>query len=321
MNILITSAGQRVSLVRSFQKELKALFPEGKVFTTDMCPELSPACHISDGCFPVKKVTALEYINELLQLCTANKIKMVVPTIDTELLILAKHKQDFEDAGISVIISSLPFVEKCRDKRKTAIFFQQRGIEIPTAIDKNQPTFPLFIKPYNGSLSAETYIISSSEDLKEYHLKNERFLFIEYINKTNHDEYTVDMYFDRKHNVKCIVPRIRLFVRAGEINKGMTSKNVLVPYLKEKLGFIKGAVGCLTVQFFLNKITERIIAIEINPRFGGGFPLSYNAGANYPQWLIREYFLNEKIEYTEEWENRMLMLRYDDEVIVHANNN
>ncbi|TKK65019.1 ATP-grasp domain-containing protein [Ilyomonas limi] len=320
MNILITSAGQRVSLVRAFQKELKIFFPEAKVFAADMCPELSPACHIADQYFEVKKVTAIEYIDGLLQLCIANDIKMVVPTIDTELLVLSKNKQLFEKEGIHVIISSFSLVDKCRDKRKTTAFFQECGIEVPAAIDKNNPTFPLFIKPYNGSLSAETYLITSPDDLKDYHLQNERFLFMEYINKNNHDEYTVDMYFDRKHNVKCIVPRLRLFVRAGEVNKGITSKNVLVPYLKEKLSTIKGAVGCLTVQFFLNKVTERIVAIEINPRFGGGYPLSYCAGANYPQWLIREYFLNEKINYTEDWENGLLMLRYDDEIIVHASN-
>jgi carbamoyl-phosphate synthase large subunit len=320
MNILITSAGQRVSLVRAFKKELNNFFPEGKVFAADMCPELSPACYVADKSFQVKKVTVTEYIDDLLQLCKQNDIKMVVPTIDTELLVLAKSKSLFEDEGIHVIISSLSFIDKCRDKRKTTAFFQERGVEVPLAIDKKEPTFPLFIKPYNGSLSADTYLITSPEDLKEYHLHNERFLFMEYINKNNHDEYTVDMYYDRKHNVKCIVPRIRLLVRAGEINKGMTCKNVLMPYLKEKLGFIKGAVGCLTVQFFLNKTTERIIAIEINPRFGGGFPLSYQAGANYPQWLIKEYFFNDKIDYTEDWENGLLMLRYDDEIIVHANN-
>jgi len=320
MNILITSAGQRVSLIRAFQKELKSFFPEAKVFATDMNPELSPACYVADKCFQVKKVTAAEYIDDLLQLCKENNVKMVVPTIDTELLILAGNKHLFEAENIHVIVSSYAFVDKCRDKRKTMTFFRERGIEVPAVIDKRHPTFPLFIKPYNGSLSADTYLISSPEDLKEYHLQNERFLFMEYINKNNHDEYTVDMYYDRKHNVKCVVPRLRLFVRAGEINKGMTARNVLVPYLKEKMCHIKGAVGCLTVQFFLNKVTERIVAIEINPRFGGGFPLSYCAGANYPQWLIKEYFFNEKIEYTEDWENRLLMLRYDDEIIVHANN-
>ena len=107
--------------------------------------------------------------------------------------------------------------------------------------------------------------------------------------------------------------------KRGEINKGLTCKNKLVSLLKNKLNHIEGAVGCLTVQVFLNENTGRIVAIEINPRFGGGYPLSYRAGANYPLWLINEYFSDQNIAYTEDWEDHLLMLRYDDEVIVHAN--
>ncbi|MGZ5190298.1 MAG: ATP-grasp domain-containing protein, partial [Flavisolibacter sp.] len=141
------------------------------------------------------------------------------------------------------------------------------------------------------------------------------------IDKKDHFEYTVDMYFDKTNYVKCIVPRKRLLVRAGEINKGLTCKNQIVSFLKEKLSFIEGAVGCLTVQLFLNEKSGRIVAIEINPRFGGGYPLSYRAGANYPLWLIKEYYNNQTLEYTDAWEDQLLMLRYDDEVIVHANKN
>ena len=144
---------------------------------------------------------------------------------------------------------------------------------------------------------------------------------MEYIGKEQHDEYTIDMYYDRHNTVKCIVPRKRILVRAGEINKGVTCKNNIVPFLKDKLGIIDGAIGCLTVQVFLNRNSGKIIAIEINPRFGGGYPLSYRAGANYPLWLINEYYNNQSIEYTENWEDQLLMLRYDDEVIVHANKN
>lgn len=321
MNILITSAGQRVSLVRAFQKELKTIYPESKVFTTDMFPELSAACNISDKYFTVRRVTDPKYIDHLIEICKDNEIRMIVPTIDTELLILAQNKVRFSELGIHAIISSVPFIEQCRDKRKTNLFFQDRQIEVPRTIDKMNPQFPLFIKPYDGSLSVNTFLIESPEQLTNFHLTNEKFLFMEYIDKKDHAEYTIDMYFDKSGHVKCIVPRKRLLVRAGEINKGLTCKNKIVSFLKDKLDHIDGAVGCLTVQVFLNEYTERIIAIEINPRFGGGYPLSYKAGANYPLYLINEYFNDQNIRYTDDWEDRLLMLRYDDEVIVHANKN
>jgi len=321
MNILITSAGQRVSLVRAFQKELRTIFPGKKVFTTDMFPKLSAACNVSDKYFAVKRVTDSHYMEELINICLDNDIKMIVPTIDTELLILAQNKLKLSQVGIHAIISSVSFIEQCRDKRKTNLFFEQRDIEVPRSIDKTNPEFPLFIKPYDGSLSVNTFLIESPEQLTSFHLTNEKFLFMEYIDKKEHAEYTVDMYFDKTNHVKCIVPRKRLLVRAGEINKGLTCKNEIVLFLKDKLNFIEGAVGCLTVQVFLNEHTGRIIAIEINPRFGGGYPLSYHAGANYPLWLIEEYYKDQTIQYTDAWEDQMLMLRYDDEVIVHANKN
>lgn len=317
MNILITSAGQRVSLVRAFQHELRNRYPDAKVFTVDMQPQLSPACNISDKYFTVKRVTDPQYIPELLELCRRENIRMIVPTIDTELKVLSENIHVFDEAGIHCVVSANGFVNACRDKRLIHDFFQDHNIEIPREVDKTAPTFPLFIKPYDGSLSVDTYIIRSQEELTSYHLGNPKLMFMEYLDKNDYDEYTVDMYYGRDHKVKCIVPRKRLLVRAGEINKGLTCKNHLVTYLLERLGTIGGAVGCLTTQVFAAKNTDRVIGIEINPRFGGGFPLSYRAGANYPGWLIDEYYAGHTIDYTDSWEDRLLMLRYDDEVLVH----
>lgn len=315
-NILITSAGQRVSLVKAFQKEIKVLNQNNKVYTVDLNPILAPACHVSDGYRTVKRVTDENYISELIQICKELEIKIVIPTIDTELLYLTEHKQLFLDEGIIPIVSSLKFVQACRDKRIINTFFKENDIETPKDLDKNNLSFPLFIKPYDGSLSKDTFLIQSESELTDYHFENQKLMFMEYINHDNHDEYTVDTYYDKSGILKCVVPRKRIFVRAGEVNKGVTHKNEIVAYIKERLSFIDGAIGCLTMQFFFNQFTKRIIGIEINPRFGGGYPLSYLAGANYPKYIIEEYILNQQIAYSEDWENNLLMLRYDHEVLV-----
>lgn len=317
MNILITSAGQRVSLVRAFITELKKRVPSGNVFTTDMVPELSAACNCSDQYFKVKRVTDPLYISELLELCLQHAIKLIVPTIDTELLVLSQNEHLFKEKGIHVMISSHEFVNKCRDKRNTNGFFSNKGIDVPAVVDKLNPVFPLFIKPYDGSLSVDIFIIKKKEDLTSYHFQNEKLMFMEYLDKEENDEYTVDMYYNKKGQLKCLVPRKRIFVRAGEINKGLTCKNQLLDVLKKNLSQIEGARGCLTGQFFLNKKTGRVVGIEINARYGGGFPLSYRAGANYPGWMIEEYLQDKELDYFEGWEENLLMLRYDDEVLVH----
>lgn len=316
-NILITSAGQRVSLVRAFQKELKSLFSEAKVYTVDLNPKLAPACHVSDGYKATGRVTDADYVQQLIDICLEWDIKIIIPTIDTELAILAANKKLFLENGIIPVVSELSFVEKCRDKRIINDFFIANGIEIPRNIDKDNPTFPLFIKPYDGSLSKDIFLIENKLQLLDYHLTNPKFMFMEYIDPKLHDEYTVDAYYTKKGELRCAVPRRRIFVRSGEINKGVTSKNEIVSYLESNLAKIDGAVGCLTIQFFFNHVTKRVVGIEINPRFGGGFPLSYLAGANFPKWIIEEYILLKEIPFFNSWEDKLLMLRYDDEILVH----
>ena len=315
-NILITSAGQRVSLVKAFQKELKSIYKKAKVYTVDLNPLLAPACHVSDGYRTVKKVTDYNYIQDLISICKEFEIQLLIPTIDTELLVLAKHKHLFLEQGITPIVSSADFITICRDKRITNDFFLQNNIDVPKVVDKEQPTFPLYIKPYDGSLSFDTFLIKSASDLRPYHFENEKLMFMEYIDHDNYDEYTVDAYYDKNGDLKSIVPRKRIAVRAGEVSKGVTHRNEIFDCIKKKLSHIDGAVGCLTMQFFFNPITKRIIGIEINPRFGGGYPLSYFAGANYPKFILEEYLLGKHIPFFEEWENNLLMLRYDDEVLV-----
>lgn len=315
-NILITSAGQRVALVRGFQETIKRFFPEGKVFATDMNPRLAPAAYVSDGCFEVPRCTSEDYIETLITLCIGNNIGMVVPTIDTELAILSANKDIFAKQGICVSVSDYDFIMMCRDKRNTGEFFEKHGIRVPDPIDKYHPTFPLFAKPYDGSLSTNLHYIKNADELTEEILNDPKLLFMEYIDKTVYKEYTIDMYYGRDHKVKCIVPRERIKIRAGEINKGLTEKEPLTSYLYERLETIEGCIGCICIQVFLNPTTGDVVGIEINPRFGGGYPQTYAAGGNYAEYLIREYFLGEEIAYKDDWKDHLLMLRYDDAVYV-----
>ncbi len=315
-NILITSAGKRVALTRYFKETLRRFFPAAKVYTTDMRPDMAPAAYVSDGCFAVPRVTASEYPDLLFSLCREQGVGIVVPTIDTELMVLAAQKERFAQEGIHVIVGDESFVGVCRDKRLTGDFFAAHDIRVPQPIDKHHPTFPLFAKPYDGSLSTNLHFITKPEDLTDDILRDDKLLFMEYIDRKVYKEYTVDMYFGRDHEVKSIVPRERIEIRAGEINKGRTAKNAIVPYLKERLAHIDGCVGCICMQLFFHHDTHDIVGIEVNPRFGGGYPLTYMSGANYPEFLIREYLLGERVAYDEGWTDGKLMLRYDDAVFV-----
>lgn len=316
-NILITSVGKRVVLVKCFQKTLRQLGLDAKVYTTDMNPKMSPAGYLSDGCHEVPRCTSPDYIDQLLYICESFNIGLVIPTIDTELMVLAESSSRFSERGIFLAVSDLSFIHTCRDKRLTSQFFSYLGISTPRLIDKHHPSFPMFAKPYDGSLSTNTHLILYEDELTPQLLNDPKLLFMDYVNPQEYKEFTVDMYYGRTDGkVKSIVPRERIAVRAGEINKGITRKNALVPYLLERMGHLEGVRGCICMQLFYRECDGDIQAIEINPRFGGGYPLSYKAKANFPEYIIREYLLNEEVAYSDNWLDKTLMLRYDTEVII-----
>ena len=314
-NILISSAGRRVELVRSFQQDLKGVFPDAKVFATDMRPMLSAACQASDEYWAVPRVTDETYLDKLLDLCLNHNIGMVVPTIDTELKVLAKNRHRFECEGIHVIISSEALVADCRDKRRTADFFASIGVHSPRIYDKTQITFPCFAKPYDGSCSVGAEILWSEDQLSGKFLDDEKMMFMELVGD-RYTEYSIDAYFSKKGFLKCMVPRERIEVRGGEVSKGVTRSNQVYEYLLPSCNKIAGARGCLTIQLFADLENNGFFGFEINPRFGGGFPLAYSAGAHYPSWLISEYFLQEEVAFYDEWEKDLLMLRYDGKELI-----
>ena len=181
INILITSAGKRVSLTKEFMVELKNVFRDGMVFTCDMNPRMSPAGVVSDGCFKVPPCNSEDYIESLLSLCIEHQIGLIIPTIDTDLTALSLNKNNFAKRGVQIVIPDYEFVIKCLDKRKTTDFFKKHRINIPKSRDKNHPEFPMFAKPYDGSCSQNTHIIHKQIDLTETILNDPKLLFMEYV--------------------------------------------------------------------------------------------------------------------------------------------
>ena len=315
-NILITSAGRRVELVEFFKTESRKLDKNIKVICTDINPELSSACQVADICFKAPKVDGDEYIGFLKKICISDSIALIIPTIDTELLILSMHREEFKIFGVNIVISDKTLVQACRNKNNTADFLNKIEIETPIIYNIKDIKYPCFVKPYDGSSSIGAFALYDETMLTNTILNNPKNMFMELI-PSNYHEFTVDIYYDKFEILKCIVPRLRIDTRAGEISKGLTSKGIVYDYLKDKLPNLKGARGCITIQLFVDLHKKLFKTIEINPRFGGGYPLSYSAGANYPKMLIQEYIFKEKIDFTNDWEDNLLMLRFDSKVLVH----
>lgn len=317
-NILFTSAGRRVSLIRQFRKSLEDLGLTGKIVTTDL-QKNAPAPFVADVRELVPRVTDPSYIEALKDICRKHRIRLVIPLIDTELHLLAPHKQAFSDMGVTLLVSDPEVNDICFDKRKTAVFFQKAGVRTPTILDvqrvqlDSSVKYPFLIKPADGSCSVGVHKIRNLRELTFFSEYVSNSILQEYING---EEYTLDVLVDFQGKVRSVVPRLRIETRAGEVSKGMTVKNpAIINAGKRVIEALPGALGCITVQCFLTPDGD-IVFIEINPRFGGGFPLASEAGADFPRWIIEMMMGREPQIELDGWQDGLVMLRYDDAIFV-----
>jgi carbamoyl-phosphate synthase large subunit len=287
------------------------------VFAADVRPELSVACHLAHDSFAVPSIEDAGYVSQLMDLCTAHEIGLIVPTIDPELPVLARWRQAFAERGTALIVSSEDFVRIARDKRATAQWFVSQGLRVPQRVDPRAANrFPIFARPYDGSSSRNICVINDASQVTSALLEDSQLIFTEYLSPREYDEYTIDMYFTTAGALRCIVPRLRIETRAGEVSKSRTTRLDAFELVRERLATVAGARGCITMQVFVHRRSAKVYAIEINARFGGGYPLSYEAGANFPRWLIQEYLLGKTVEFFDGWESDLTMLRYDEHVLV-----
>ena len=251
-NILITSAGRRVSLVNAFKSTAKKLDLDLKVFTTDLNPYYeSPTSKFADKSFKIGFFSEPNYVNDLLKICIDNDVKIIVPTIDTELKLLSDSKNKFKKLGINIIISDSKLINILNDKFETNIFFNNLGIKTPKILTIDDLDYPVFLKPVNGSNSKGIYKADNIDEIRPCDLESEDMMILKYLDNSIYDEYTIDLYYDKNSFLKCVVPRKRIEVRDGEVNKGKTEKNSLLQFIDDRLSYIKGAIGCLTLQLFL----------------------------------------------------------------------
>ena len=169
MNILISTAGRRVKLVQSFVNAVKRCKIKSKVFTSDYEPlKNSPAAHFSDHYFEVGNISDKNYITELIILCKKYGIKIIIPTIDTELKLLSKNIKLFNKNKIEVIVSKISLVEKFADKIISDKFFRSLEIATPKIYNiKEKFEFPIFLKPNLGSNSKGVYIAKNINQIKQ----------------------------------------------------------------------------------------------------------------------------------------------------------
>jgi carbamoyl-phosphate synthase large subunit len=324
-NALISSAGRRAGLLRAVRGSLAERRPGAWVGAIDSGTS-APVRFLAEKFWRVPRCTHPDYGSALVEICRENGVGLVIPTIDTELPFCARHRERFGGEGITLSISAEPVVAIACDKHATHEWLVANGFPTVRQASPAQVLaklsewrWPLIAKPHDGSASIGVRRIANEEEL--IHLANTQ---PEYIVQelARGREFTVNLYVNRAGRCVCAVPHWRMEVRAGEVSKGITVKDPRLMDLARRVAeTLPGARGPLNMQCFVDDDGDgdgTIAIIEINARFGGGYPLAHRAGARFTDWLIDEQEGGEVAPY-DAWTDDLAMLRYDEAVFSTGN--
>ncbi len=308
MNILFTCAGRRNYLINYFKE---ALAGRGKVLASDM-QDSAPAMIDADESFVVPVIYEPDYLESIKKIIVEKKVNAVISLNDLELPILSAGKEDIERLGAKVIVSDERVINVAFDKWETARFVESIGLRSPKtyinlsdakkALADGELQFPLVIKPRWGSASIG---IEFPEDMEELELsyklleirlsrsilaeasKEDLSRSIMIQEKINGDEYGIDVLNDFNGSYVGTFARKKLSMRSGETDKAVTVIDPGIEAIGKKIGQQLKHIGNLDCDIF--EENGAFYVLELNPRFGGGYPFSHEAGINtaaiYINWL------------------------------------
>lgn len=313
MNVLLTSVGRRVKLVDFFAQALQK--NGGQVFAADAA-NTAPGLYRARQGFIVPGVDDKAYADRIMEICIKHNIRLVVPFIDPELPVLAAARQAFAQRGITVLVSSPQVVAIAGDKLKTAGFFHSCGVSAPHTMPGEEIegaaaeiNFPAVVKPRFGSAGAGVHVCRDDEELLFYLARVPHPIVQGY---APGDEVTMDILCDLEGNCLSIVPRKRLKVRGGEVERAVTVYDEELLALGARVAGALKPVGPINVQCFVSP--DGVLFTEINPRFGGGYPLSHTAGAGFPEKIVRLARGERVSPAIGRYERGLVMMRYDEAV-------
>lgn len=318
MHILFTGVGRRVELLQAFRNAALVLNKELKIYGADMTGTVPALAY----CDYARKVVAMNdpgYIDNLLQICADDHIDLIIPTIDTDLLVLSENKGKFEAIGTRVMVSAPDRIRICRDKNNTSQFFADCGLHAPIPVNdwkEYGSGYPAFIKPKNGSGSINAFKVENENELENYAGQIKDYIVQPFVNGR---EYTIDIFCDWAGEPISIVPRERLQVRAGEVLKTRITMDEQMIRESKKLCNSFKPCGPMTVQFIRDEDGKDWF-IEINPRFGGGAPLSMNAGGRSAEAVLK-LIDAEEVQYCADIDDGAVYSRFDQSVCMAEGKN
>ena len=284
LNVLITAASRRVGLVRGFQQALHRPGLSGKVVVCDVNPA-SPAVHVADRAFEVPLSDDPAYFDAVGAICVRHQIGLVVPTIDDEIPRFAAVRDRFDAIGTQVAASPLDTALATTDKWETCRRLAAAGVAAATTWLPHElpgaPSFPLFVKPRSGRGSVLAFPARDAVELAFFLRYVSTPVVQEYLDGP---EYTIDLLCDFAGLPLSVVPRERVVIRAGVIDRGRTVQDPRLIDLALACARVFRFAGPVNIQCRMVDGSPKVF--EINPRFSGGIPLTIAAGADFPAKLV-----------------------------------
>lgn len=305
MNVLLTSVGRRAYIVKYF-KEI--LGESGKVHVCNS-DNKSIAFKYADKKVISPLIYDNNYIDFLLSYCKNNKIDILISLFDIDLLVLAKNKVLFENIGTKVIVSDQKIIEICNDKWLTNQFLCENGFNTPKTylniqdvkdkIRLGEINYPIVVKPRFGCGSISISIAYDEEDLNyltkkinkeidktylkfESSVTNMKVIYQEYLNG---QEYGVDIINDLDGNTRNVIIRKKIAMRSGETDIAEIVHDEHIYNELMKLGKCTRHIANMDCDVFI--ANNKLYILEMNARFGGGYPFSHLAGCNLPYAITR----------------------------------
>ena len=308
MNILLTSAGRRSYLVTYFKEALQMAGCPGKVHAANSQP--SPAFLSADETVITPLIYDAYYIPFLLDYCKKEAIDLLIPLFDIDLPVLAAHREAFQKQGTLVVTADLEAVTICNDKWKSREFLQNLGFAQPKswltpkdaleAVHSGEVHFPLMVKPRWGMGSLELFTADNEEELALFFEKCRRQIGHTYLKyearqdanacvmiqeKLSGKEYGLDVMNDLSGKTYAVSVKKKTAMRSGETDEAVTVDEPELAALGRKLGTALRQRGNLDVDVFL--ANGKWYVLEMNARFGGGYPFSHAAGVNLPLAIVK----------------------------------
>jgi carbamoyl-phosphate synthase large subunit len=276
--VLFTCAGQRVDIVTAFREA-------GATTVAADVDQLAPALYHADHRALVPRIDDPFYIDALRNLVELHEVRLIVPLTDLDHLALAQARESL--GGAVVLVPGIETIERCSDKYRAHEFFEEQGIgSPPTWLPTELPEhirFPVLVKARNGFGSRHIYRADNQAELDFFLRYTTADSMVQAV--CHGVEFSIDVFCDLDSRCLAAVPRTMIESKGGESIKGMTIKDADLIAFGVQVSEALRIIGPANVQCFREPDGELQVT-DVNPRFGGGFPLPTAAGSRYPELAL-----------------------------------